>query len=72
MLTREQKLIIDLAYRGAHVEEILFVCLNEFYKEIEKCIKEFEKNKDDYGFNILGLVAVAINKKVKFERALLT
>ena len=39
------------------------------YKKIEKSIKEFEKNKKDYKFNIIGLVGVAINKKIQFEKA---
>lgn len=47
MLTRQQKFIIDLAHRGAYIEEILFACLNEFYKEfpasrINSIIKELQ------------------------------
>lgn len=33
MLTRQQKFIIELAQRGAHIEEILFDYMNVFYKE---------------------------------------
>ena len=42
---------------------------NEQYKKIKKIIKNFNKNKEDYKFNVIGLFAVAINKKIQFENS---
>jgi len=38
---------------------------DEQYDNIERIIKLFEENKKEYKFNILGLFAVAINKKIQ-------
>lgn len=35
------------------------------YKKLKKCIKEFSAKKDLYGFNILGLIGVIFNIKIK-------
>lgn len=37
------------------------------YKELEKLIKEMYNEKDSYKFNILGLIGILINYKVKRE-----
>lgn len=39
----------------------------EQYKKIEEMINEFEKNKDSYKFNIIGLFAVGFHKKINKE-----
>lgn len=45
------------------------VVTNEQYKKIENIIKDFEENKADYKFNVVGLFAVAINKKIQPENS---
>ena len=42
---------------------------NEQYEKIKKIIKNFNKNKEDYKFNVIGLFAVAVNKKIQFENS---
>lgn len=41
---------------------------DEEYDIMKDTIKEIEKNKEEYKFNILGLCAVSIHKKVKREK----
>lgn len=40
---------------------------NNKYKKIKNEIKIFEKNKEKYKFNIIGLFAVSINKKIHYK-----
>lgn len=40
---------------------------NESYKKIKKIISKMKKNKSKYKFNILGLFAVGLNKKITKE-----
>ena len=42
---------------------------DEVYYKVKKEIKDIEKNKDLYDFNILGLFCVAINKKISRDTA---
>ena len=37
------------------------------YEKIKEEIKEFESNKEKYKFNIIGLFAVSINKKIHYK-----
>ena len=39
----------------------------EKYKELEKLIKDMYSDKDSYKFNILGLIGILVNYKVKRE-----
>lgn len=76
MLTREQKLIIDLAYRGAHAEEILFVCLNEFYKEfpasrINSIIKELQTKHLNDRINDLEMIRDVAKERSTYLEAYL-
>ena len=50
MLTRQQKFIIELAQRGASIEEILFVYMNTFYKDFpaSRIYEIIEKLQSDY------------------------
>lgn len=43
---------------------------DEQYEIIKKILKHFEENKKQYKFNILGLFAVSINKKVRMKNYL--
>jgi len=42
---------------------------DEQYEKIYKLIKEFQNCKKLYKFNVIGLFAVGINKKIKSERS---
>lgn len=42
---------------------------DEQYKAIEETIKTIEKNKDNYKFNVVGLFAVAFNKKIQPQKS---
>lgn len=42
---------------------------DEAYKKIKCKIETFERNKDLYGFNILGLFCVALHKKFDTEKS---
>ena len=41
----------------------------EQYENIRSTIKQVEKEKDKYKFNILGLIAVGFHKKIKGEKS---
>lgn len=41
----------------------------EQYEKIEDTIKKIAQNKKDYKFNVVGLFAVAINKKIKSKQS---
>lgn len=41
---------------------------DEQYKKVKEVIRDIQNNKLDYNFNILGLLGVVINYKVKRER----
>lgn len=41
---------------------------DEQYEKVKEVIRDIQKNKLDYNFNILGLLGVVINYKVKRER----
>lgn len=41
----------------------------EQYRIMEETIKSIEENKDKYKFNVIGLFAVAFNKKIQAEKS---
>lgn len=43
---------------------------DEQYELLKQNIKDFQEKKDDYKFNIIGMFAVGLNKKIKFDKAL--
>lgn len=43
---------------------------DEKYDLLEQNIRKFQEKKDIYGFNIIGMFAVGLNKKIKFDKAL--
>lgn len=42
---------------------------NEQYQDIRNIINEFEKNKEKYKFNIIGLFAAGFHKKISNEKS---
>jgi len=42
---------------------------DEQYEKIEETIKTIEENKENYKFNVIGLFAVAINKKMQAKNS---
>lgn len=42
---------------------------DEQYEKVENTIKMFEENKDEYKFNVIGLFAVGINKKIQSQNS---
>ena len=50
---------------------IYSICItDEQYEKIENTIKMFEENKEEYKFNVIGLFAAGINKKIQFKNKL--
>lgn len=45
------------------------VITDEQYKKIEEIINQINENKEMYKFNIIGLFAVAIHKKITFKKS---
>lgn len=42
---------------------------DEQYKTVKEVIKQFEKNKKNYKFNVIGLFAAGFNKKIERENS---
>jgi len=45
------------------------IVTDEQYRTVEDTIKTIEKNKDSYKFNVIGLFAVAFNKKIQAQKS---
>ena len=59
--------VIQLLQNKLHQENIHIIVTESQYKKIRRTIEKVQKNKNDYSFNVIGLFAVAFNKKIEFS-----
>lgn len=54
-------------FKKSNVEIYSLEVTESQYKRIKRTIERVEKNRKDYSFNVVGLFAVAFNKKIQVE-----
>ena len=52
-------------FKKSNVEIYSLAVTESQYKKIKRTIERVERNKEDYSFNVIGLFAVAFNKKIE-------
>lgn len=55
-------------FENAGVEVYSLTVTEGQYKKIKKAIARVQRHKDEYSFNVLGLFAIAFNKRIKKDK----